>query len=184
MDSLERDQAIEVARSLTSDTSDWGEWAVKAVYELENLMPGMTAPEIGLVDLQGKGVSLAGLRGNVVLLEFFAPDGDFMADFENRAAIVDLGDRFPLATVSISLEPDSTYTLGLLDARPMRGTLVIDPGGSESAAAKAYNVNVLPTRILIDAEGLIVGKYVGGGFEGISRDLAGLFQAYAVRQQP
>lgn len=184
MDSSERDLALEVARSLTTEEGDWGTWAQKAVYELENLMPGMVAPEIGLVDLQGRGVNLAALKGNVVMLEFFAPDGEFFAAQEERAAIVGLGDRFPLVSVSVSLEPDSLYTLGMLQESPMPGTFVIDPAGVESSAAKAYNVNVLPTRILIDAEGRIVGKYIGGAFDGLSRDLAGLFQAYAVRQQP
>lgn len=184
MDSSALDLAVEVARSLTSEEGDWGTWAQKAVYELENLMPGMPAPEIGLVDLTGRGVNLAALRGNVVMLEFFAPDGEFFATYEERAAIVALGDRFPLVSVSVSLEPDSLYTLGMLQEAPMAGTFVIDPAGAESVTAKAYNVNVLPTRVLIDPEGRIVGKYVGGAFDALSRDLAGLFQTYAARQQP
>lgn len=182
MDSSARDQAMAVARELSKEEGQWAEWAGKALYELENLQPGMAAPAIGLVDVEGRAVNLDRFRGNVLLLEFFAPSQEFLDEAQEREAIVGLGDRFPLVALSISLEPDTAYTQALLEVYPMSGTLAIDPAGSESAAAKAYNVNVLPTRVLIDPDGRIVGKYAGSGLDGVRRDLAGLVEAYAARQ--
>lgn len=174
MDSLERSAAVEAALSLreTYPSSPWAEWAQHAVYEIEQLQPGMKAPSFVLTSRSGGAVTLDRLKGKLVLLEFFRPDDElFLRQLEARARLYDAA-AGRLAFVAVSVEPDTLLTDALYEGRYIPGTSVIAPLGLESKVAEAYNVHVLPTRVLIDAEGRIVRKFVGGDFTAIQEAVA------------
>ena len=64
-------KAFETARKLSPD-SVYATNAKAYIYEIEHLQIGMPAPEFKAKTLDGKEVSLASLRGKVVLLNFWA----------------------------------------------------------------------------------------------------------------
>ena len=182
-DSLDRTRALEEARSLLADGrgTDWERWAGNAVYELENLMPGMSAPAFSALDSYGRPVTLESLSGRTVLLEFFSPaDETYLRELPERQLLIGAlrGRRF--AAVSVSLEPDSSLNEALLEGRNLLGTFVFDPDGIEGSLARAYNVNTLPTRVLIDREGKLLSRYSGPALPSVRNDLAGIFGAGSV----
>lgn len=58
------------------------------------------------------------------------------------------------------------------DGRRLPGHHVIAPGGPEGDLARRYNVAVSPTRMLVDASGAIVDKYVGTAFLRLQSEVA------------
>lgn len=175
VDSLQQQEALQAARVLAEEYPDgrWAEWAERASYEIEHLMPGMPAPSFAVTTLQGEEVSLEGLRGRPVLLEFYTPaDATYREQLPRRNALANVQEGgVPLEIVSVSFEPDTLMNEAFLDGRDLPGKHVVAPEGPESSIAKAYNVTTVPTRFLIDAEGRIVGKYVGGSLPSLREDL-------------
>lgn len=174
LDSLEYDDALAAARVLTTDFAGtpWATWADRAIYDIENLQPGMDAPAFSATASTGETVTLEGLRGRFVLLEFYQPQDEvYQREFEGRNALYDAVGADSLAIVSISVEPDTLLNEAFLEGREAPGVHVFAPEGLGNMTARSYNVNVLPTRYLIDTAGKIVGKYVGGALAALQEDL-------------
>ena len=75
MDSLEYDEALQEAHSLEEMYSEsaWAEWARRAIYELEHLLPGMVAPDFAVNTTTGEVLALEDLQGKHAVLEFYRP---------------------------------------------------------------------------------------------------------------
>ena len=175
IDSLEQDAALREAQVLSERAPDsrWAHWSERAIYELENLMPGMSAPGFVATDLEGHTVSLDSLRGRVVLLEFYAPQNQiFLRELGLRNQLFKALIPFPFTPVSISLEPDTLVNEAFLEGRDIPGVHIIAEGGLEGPLARLYNVNLLPTRYLIDQSGRIVSKYVGSAMTPLQVQIA------------
>jgi peroxiredoxin len=178
-DSLRRNEAIEAARALKRDYAEtpWAAWADRAIYEIENLAPGTPAPTFQVIDRTGRAVSLEVLRDRLVLLEFYRPeDPAFDQQLATRNALLTALGPDTLVVVSISLQPDTSLNDAFREGRFFPGLHVIATQGAESQVVKAYNVSVLPTRVLIDWRGNLVRKYVGNTLGLLQDDLVALLR--------
>jgi DsbE subfamily thiol:disulfide oxidoreductase len=121
---------------------------------------GEPAPSFSLVSTDGSPTSLSDLRGQPVLVNFWAswcpPCRGEMPDLERVAS--EYRDR-GLVVVGVDLEEDRdpvvryAQTLGIHSL-----TLLLDPGGT---VATRYNVTGLPTSYFVDRDGLIRDRNVG-----------------------
>lgn len=165
-DSGEGDQALAEARKLKMENatdSSWIRWADRAIFDLENLRPGMQAPVFSLTDKDGNEVSTASFAGKYLVLEFYAPGQEFASQLTARNAFYRAENDTPIfSLLSISLQPDRDLNDAFFDGRDIPGQHVFLEDGPTAQIVKDYNVYVLPTRFLIDSEGNIVGKYVLG----------------------
>ncbi|NML42100.1 AhpC/TSA family protein [Chitinophaga sp. G-6-1-13] len=132
--------------------------------------PGMPAPPVALKDRQGNLVTLASLKGKVVLLDFW---GSWcypcrMSHPHLREAYARYKDAgFEILGVS-NERGDSTkwkdnWTKAL-DADQMTWLNVLNTAGStdrDKGVLGDFDVKAFPTKILIDREGKIVVKLVG-----------------------
>ncbi len=178
MDSLDYDAAREAARAMQEVYGEtaWATWAERALYELNNLLPGMPAPPFALRTAPGDSLSLDALRGKAVVLEFYNPqDAVYQREYEGRNDLVAASDA--VHVVSVSLQPDTLVNEAFFDERIPLGTFVWEAGGFASDVARRYNVNVLPTRYLIDQDGILVAKYVRGAMAVLREDALGLVGA-------
>jgi len=179
MDSLQAEQAVSAARGLQRrhPGSEWADWADRAVYEVENLLPGMQLPPLRVRTVRGDSLSMDSLRGRPVVLEFYHPGEDlFIQQIPTRNALFEATRTDSVAFVSVSLEPDTVLNRAFFDGRRLPGRHVIAPGGPDGSLAERYNVAVSPTRILVDASGDLVDKYVGTAFLRLQSDLARLVE--------
>ena len=175
MDSLDYVLARELARKMQNIYAEtaWVTWAERALYELDNLLPGMAAPPFTVRTVEGDSLHLEGLRGKPVVLEFFQPqDAVYQREYEGRNSL--LAESDAIHVVSISLEPDTLINEALFEERDARGTFVYAQHRFATDVARQYNVNVLPTRFLIDGSGNLVGKYVGGAMAALREDALAL----------
>lgn len=183
-DSNATDRAIGAARAMQRDLAGttWEDWAGRALYELQTLQPGMPAPAFDLATREGEPLSLSSLRGQPAVLEFYQPrDAGFVQNLAVRNALIESyrARGLPLRYVSISLEPDEAVNEALFERGEagFLGTHVFEGGGTDGTVARLYNVNVLPTRYLLDAQGRIVGKYVGASLVPLQQDLIRMAQS-------
>lgn len=167
VDSLDRDRALAAAEELISEHNGtrWADWAERTVYEVENLMPGMDAPELAVQTMSGDPLTLDDLRGYLVVLEFFRPGNDmYQQQIPTRNALYEATRTDSVAFVSVSVEPDTLLNRAFFEGRTLPGAHVIAPNGPDDPIIETYNVATVPTRYLIDREGKIVDKYPGASF--------------------
>ncbi len=117
------------------------------------------APEVGFT-LDGKPISLADLRGRVVLLNFWAtwcgPCAAEMPSLDRLEAMLG-GDGFTVVAISEDRSPAVIQPffeqLGI-----RRLARYHDPAG---ALARAFGIRGLPTTALIDRHGRVIGRMEG-----------------------
>ncbi|MCZ6758720.1 MAG: hypothetical protein O7C39_10590 [Bacteroidetes bacterium] len=167
---LALEEALELRRSYPN--SEWATWAARATYEIENLLPGMEAPAFNVTLREGTNLLSEDLLGKFLVLEFYEPTNDiFLRESAERNTVYQLLNKNVFQTLSISIEPDSVINEGLFDEFTPPGMFVFAEGGRESNIARSYNVQVIPTRFLIDPDGLIVSKYTRSGMQDLKEDL-------------
>jgi thiol-disulfide isomerase/thioredoxin len=120
------------------------------------------APELKFKDLEGRMHDLAGLRGKVVLINFWAtwcpPCRREMPSMERLTQTLK-GEAFMALAVDVGEDADTIETFtSQLDATPTFPILLDTRGRS----MKAWKVSGLPTTFLVDKQGRIVASAIGG----------------------
>jgi thiol-disulfide isomerase/thioredoxin len=131
-------------------------------HSLTRLDPPVPAKDFTLKDMDGKSHALADYRGKVVLINFWAtwcpPCRREMPSMEHLYQ--KLRDK-PFVVLAINQweDPDQVFAyLGQLGTFPTF-PILFDP---KSEVAQAFGVKGLPTSFLLDKEGRVVYRAIGG----------------------
>lgn len=187
IDSQQTEAARSSAQRLRNEypRTKWAEWARRVGHELRHLQPATKAPNLRMRTMDGDSLSLRALRGRPVILEYFRPqDEAYHRQLGTRNALYRSTRSDSVAFVSVCVEPDTLLYDAFTRARVFPGQAVIAPGGIEDPMVTTYNVVETPTRVLIDAEGRIVGRYSGVAFFTLQRDLAQLLRTQSKGSEP
>lgn len=122
---------------------------------------GQPAPDFRLKTLDGKDIQLSAMRGEVVVLDFFAtwcgpcvqamPEVDALAEeFAQRG----------VKLVAVNMQEDAASVKGLMERLKLEPTVALDIDG---ATAEKYSVTAIPQTVVIDREGKVARLFVGGG---------------------
>lgn len=129
---------------------------------VESPLLGQPAPAFELAPLEGGDpVSLAGLRGDIVLVNFFA---SWCLQCRNEhAALTSTADAFAdegVTLVQVAYQESPPASLDYLETagRSDAAWYLADPG---SRTAIAYGVFGIPETFFIDEDGVVVGKIIG-----------------------
>jgi peroxiredoxin len=121
------------------------------------------APDFTLRDLDGNALSLSGLRGRVVLLDFWAtwcgPCRMQMPHLEKLHR--EFGGR-GLVVIGINVAEPPDLVRRFLDANRFTFTALLDPN---RVVAARYQARFIPTTVFIDAEGRVAVVQYGWGNE-------------------
>ena len=131
-------------------------WAVEALPAVD---PVIVAPEINLVDLDGKEWSLADLKGRPVIINFWAtwcpPCIGEMPSIERAwNAVKDEG----IQVMAISYGEDQDLVEAFRERYPMSFPVIADTTGN---VVRQWPVKGLPTTVVLSPEGEIVYQVVG-----------------------
>jgi peroxiredoxin len=128
---------------------------------------GSKAPDFTLADTDGKSVSLASLRGKIVVLEWFNPDCPFVKNAHGESGVLrTMGNTWAgkgVAWLAINSSAEGKQGHGLernTAARTeyaMSYPVLLDPAGK---VGRAYGAKTTPHVFVINAEGVLV--YKGG----------------------
>jgi peroxiredoxin len=123
---------------------------------------GKTAPTFTLPTLSGKTLSLSSLRGQVVLLDFWAewcdpckrelPELERLArEWASRGVVV----------VGVNLDKQRDQARRLAESLGLTFDQALDPAGR---IADAYDLPKMPTSYVLDREGVV--RFIHEGFDG------------------
>lgn len=122
---------------------------------------GQPAPNFTLTDMQGQQVSLAQFRGQVVLLNFWAtwcqPCRDEMPSMEG---LYQQSRDQGLVLLAVNVEENGFAAVNsFLKRTPHSFPILLDPGAD---VQNLYQVFRFPETFLIDRNGIVVDKIIGG----------------------
>jgi peroxiredoxin len=123
---------------------------------------GQRAPDFALPTLSGSRLSLASLRGKVVIIDFWAqwcepckrelPQLDKLAkEFAGKNVVV----------LAVNLDKSKDNAQKLARELGLSLPVLLDPAGSVAAT---YDLPKMPTSFLVDKKGIV--RFVHEGFEG------------------
>ncbi len=134
-----------------------------ALYELDTLAVGMPAPGFEAKDIHGGAISLAALRGKVVLLDFWATwCGPCIGELPSLIALHERFEGPDFALVGISLDEDGIALVDFLEEEDMPWPQVCDLGGFEGEVPRLYNVRGIPHTVLVGPDGRILARDLRG----------------------
>lgn len=119
------------------------------------------APQVTFVSLQGEKVTTAGLKGKVVLVNFWATDCPIcMKEMPDMVRTYDrFRDRgFEFIAVAMRYDPPN-YVLDYVEKNRLPFKVALDPMGDHAAAFG--DVRLTPTTFIIDRHGHIVLRFTG-----------------------
>jgi thiol-disulfide isomerase/thioredoxin len=138
----------------------------KFLSEFEHLhrtYPGQPAPEISGKDTSGHAMSLAALKGKVVLLDFWSSYcGPCRQENKRMMAVYQKYHPQGFEMLSFSLDNDRNMWLSAIRNDSMSWPQASDLRGGAGATAGIYDITELPRNVLIDRNGKIYAKDLHG----------------------
>ncbi|TAH44006.1 MAG: AhpC/TSA family protein [Bacteroidetes bacterium] len=131
--------------------------------EMRKLPIGSMAPEISLPSPEGNPVSLSSLKGNVVLVDFWASWCGPCR--QENPFIVSLFKKYKskgFTVFGVSLDENAEAWKNAISKDGLTWNQVSELKKWDSQVAKAYGVDAIPFSVLLDKEGKIIGKGLRG----------------------
>lgn len=123
---------------------------------------GAYAPELEGQATNGESIKLSNYRGKVVLVDFWATwCGPCVALIPHEKELVERMKGRPFVFIGVSADRDPQDLEEFLAKNNLPWPNILDNG----TLGKAWHVEFLPTIFLIDAEGVIRHKFIGGSKE-------------------
>ncbi len=120
-------------------------------------------PEINEKDVNGQEVALSSLKGNVVLLSFWASwDQSSVRENENLKKIYNDYHKKGFEIYQVSLDRSKVLWENAIVSTQLPWINVSDLRYTDSYPARIYNIKQLPANYLISREGDIIGKNLYG----------------------
>ena len=120
-------------------------------------------PEIDLHDVYGKDQKLSSLDGKTILVSFWSTrDSRYpVQNAEMRELYKTYKDR-GLAIYQVSLDDEKADWVTVVQDQKLPWINVFDPRGTGGIAAMSYNVQAVPSNVLISSDGAIVARNLFG----------------------
>jgi thiol-disulfide isomerase/thioredoxin len=122
---------------------------------------GQRFPDFKVDDLDGAPLSVSGLRGKVVLIDFWATwCGPCVAEIPNVARAYQKYQADGFEVVGISLDQDRAALENFVRQRGVAWPQYFD--GDSGTLARRYGIRSIPSTFLLDREGIIVARGLRG----------------------
>lgn len=152
-------------------------WATSISYDLNYLSPGDTIPSFSF-GVNGKTISRDSLIGTPYILEITTLANRLYQDqYDRTVAIHSLYKNFGLQVVTIPLDNSQVTVDAFFEARGVQPWPVASAQAFErEELLDLFNIQVVPTRFLIDRKGRIVRKYVGREYDDVIQGIQSIIK--------
>ena len=118
------------------------------------------APDFTLKSLSGENLKLSELRGQVVLVNFWASwCGPCRQEMPLLDEMYQRYQKLGFTILGVNVEQDVAPAQAMLKENPVHFPVLFDP---QSTASKLYNLNAMPTTVLVDRSGNV--RYLHQGY--------------------
>lgn len=125
--------------------------------------PGVTAPDFEATTLDGQPFKLSGLRGKVVLIDFWASwCAPCVAELPTVKQAREEHATAGFEVVSISFDRSAEAARKFIEAKQMRWVNIWAEKADEGALAELYGVSAIPATFLVGPDGVVVEKDLRG----------------------
>jgi peroxiredoxin len=156
------DSALHQLDSVVHDSRDYIALSERAT-TLERVAVGKPAVDFTLNDPRGNPVSLSSLRGNYVLIDFWASwCGPCRKENPNVVALYREYKDKGFEILGVSLDETHDKWVKAIKDDALTWTHVSDLQGWSSEAGKLYGINSIPATVLLNKEGIIIDKNLRG----------------------
>ncbi len=122
---------------------------------------GQAAPDIALSSIDGKNIRLKELRGQVVLVNFWASwCGPCRQEMPLLEDMYKKYSKLGFTILGVNVEQDNSKAKAYLRDVTVTFPILLDP---QNIASKLYNVEAMPTTAIVDRNGKI--RYVHLGYK-------------------
>jgi peroxiredoxin len=123
--------------------------------------PGAPAPAFTLAARDGGKLSLADLKGQVVMINFWATwCGPCRQEMPLLAQLHDKYEPLGFTMIGVNVEPDSAAAVDWLKGVPVSFPILFD---TDSAVAGRFGVEGMPSSVLVDRNGQV--RYIHRGYK-------------------
>ncbi len=132
---------------------------------------GKPTPAFSLTDIDGKAWTLAGLRGQVIVINFWASWCEpCRAEMPSLELLASRHERAGLAVLAVNYQEALPAIKRFLDVQPVLLPILLDRDGT---AAAAWTPRVFPATVLVDRSGVPRTQVLGelDWMAGTARDL-------------
>ncbi len=150
------------------DDENYSFWYKNLRFELYNLTPGMPVPEFEFTTAEGDTVNNQTLLGNPYILEFTIMANQlYQQQYDESTVIYQLYASEGLQYFTLPFDESVNTIIGFYEERDRFWAVADPPSFNKREITDDFNIQFYPTRILVDAQGNMVRKYIGEEFEGI-----------------
>ncbi len=134
------------------------------INQMKSQMLDVPAPEIVQADTSGKELKLSGMKGKIVLIDFWASwCGPCRRENPNVVKLYNKYKSKGFDIFSVSLDQDrERWIKAINDDGLLWASHVSDLKFWQNEAAKNYGVSSIPSTVLVDKDGLIIGRNLRG----------------------
>jgi peroxiredoxin len=165
-----------------SNKSSSQKWARRIRYDLNYLAPGVEAPNFSFITMEGDTVNNSGLEGSTYILEISPlANLQYQNDYDRTLIIHEIYKNYGLRIFTIPLDQSEITINSFFDERRKVWPVAKLGSFDVQQIIQKFNVVQVPTRFLIDENGVLIRKYSGAEFEDV---IQGLNKAFSDTNSP
>ncbi|MCH2451282.1 MAG: hypothetical protein MK198_14210 [Gracilimonas sp.] len=160
-----------------SEKSSSKKWARRIRYDLNYLAPGVTAPEFSFVTMDEDTINNEALKGTTYILEISPlANYEYQNDYDRTLIINEIYKNYGLKIFTLPLDQSEITINAFFEERRKAWPIAKLGTFDVQQIIQKFNVVQVPTRILIDKDGVVIRKYERAEFNDVIQGLNSAFR--------
>jgi hypothetical protein len=157
-------------------------WARRIRYDLNYLAPGVPAPDFSFITMDGDTVNNERLKGSTYILEISPlANREYQNDYDRTLIIHQIYKNYGLKIFTLPLDQSEVTVRAFFQERRKEWPIARIGSFDVQQLFRTFNVVQVPTRFLIDKNGVLIRKYTRSEFDDV---IEGLNKAFKDTKSP